>query len=1405
MQRETPLTFRQHSKRLAFRMAIAAVCAIYMGSALGGAALAQNTTPITHVVFLVKENRSFDNIFGTFPGLGADGTTSGQISTGQILPLAHAPDVYSRDMCHTWNCNVLAFDGGRMDKWDVTVGDATFACNLNGDYLCYSQYNMQSQATADLPNYFTYANTFTLASHYFSGIHATSNPNHMYTVAATSNGIIGQAHLNANGLTGESGCQSDPGSSVNVLADNGDILNPFPCFDFTVLTDSLEAAGLTWAYYTPSGSSYNPLEAINHIRNNPLEWSTHIKDEHQFAVDAASGNLPNVAWLVTDDNVSEHPPNSMCNGENWDTQQINALMAGDWLHTAAFLLWDDSGGLYDHVPWPTFDQYGPGPRVPMVIISPYALPGHISTTTYEHSSLVKFAESIFGLQPIHSRDMTANDMLDSFDFNQTPISALNLSTRACSPASQTTASFLPLAVGTSSPAKTVTISNFSSVTLTINKVQITGADFTQTNTCSAPLPPVVGTGKIHSCTVNVTFKPTATGPRTGTLTITDTDPASPQIVALSGTGTNVSLTPSLASFGSVSLGSSKTLTATLKNLSTSTLSIVSVNTTGDYSQTNTCGSSLGAGASCTLSVTFTPVATGLRFGTLNISDSDGSSPQTLNLTGSGSDLVISPASITFPIVNVGSTSAPKTVTFTNNGNNALTFTSIVTQGTLQQTNSDFFIQTTTCGSSLAAHASCTVNVVLTPSNPGVRAGDLVFFDSETTTSPQTVLLTGTGSSNAIPLLSDPLVPSAAAPGGAQFTLTVNGSGFVSGSAVKWNGTSLATTFVSASKLTAIVPATNIATAGTALVRVSNPTPLGGLSNAAVFEITAGGAPPVLTKKDFPVGTAPLGLVRDDFNGDGILDIAVVNSGTNTVSAALGNGVGGLTLTSTTATGVGPTAIVSGDFNGDGKVDLAVTFLGNATVQPGVTVLLGNGNGTFTAAAGSAPQTGAGPVAAITADFDNDGRLNIVTANNIENLGSVLEGNGDGTFDTQATGPNTGNGPISIAAGDFNGDGFVDLAIVNNLDNTFSLLPGNDDGSFTWSGVTPTGNGPSSIAAADFNGDGFLDLAVSNKTDNTISVFLGSGTGTFTLQSTPATGSGPNSIAVGDFNGDGKLDLTTANSSSNTVSILLGNGDGTFQAHADSPTSSTPSAIVTGDFDRDGKLDVAVSNTGANTVSFLTQVGSGNVPAVTLSPTSLTFPTQLLNTTSAGMNVTLTNSGTATLTITSIAPTGTNAGDFSQTNTCGSSVAAGASCTITVTFTPKARGNRTANISITDNASGSPQTVPLSGAGTVVQLVPPSLTFGTVKVGTKSTPMTITLTNTGGSSLSFTGISFTGTNAGDFSKTTTCSTTTPLPAGGTCTISVTFKPTATGLRSANLNVIDNGGGSPQLVPLSGTGN
>jgi subtilisin family serine protease len=210
------------------------------------------------------------------------------------------------------------------------------------------------------------------------------------------------------------------------------------------------------------------------------------------------------------------------------------------------------------------------------------------------------------------------------------------------------------------------------------------------------------------------------------------------------------------------------------------------------------------------------------------------------------------------------------------------------------------------------------------------------------------------------------------------------------------------------------------------------------------------------------------------------------------------------------------------------------------------------------------------------------------------------------------------------------------------------------------------------------------------------------------------------------------------------------------------------------------------------------------PVVTLSPTSLSFGTVVIGNTSAVQTVTLKNTGAATLTITAIAVTGTNSGDFHETaTTCGSSLAVNASCTISVDFKPTASGARSANISITDNASGSPHKVPLSGTGSTAKVAPSSsLNFGSVAIGVTSAAKTVTLTNLGTAALTITGIAITGTNAGDFAQTHTCGSS--LAAHASCTLSVTFKPTASGTRTAALSISDSASGSPQKVPLSGTG-
>jgi sugar lactone lactonase YvrE len=216
-------------------------------------------------------------------------------------------------------------------------------------------------------------------------------------------------------------------------------------------------------------------------------------------------------------------------------------------------------------------------------------------------------------------------------------------------------------------------------------------------------------------------------------------------------------------------------------------------------------------------------------------------------------------------------------------------------------------------------------------------------------------------------------------------------------------------------------------------------------------------------------------------------------------------------------------------------------------------------------------------------------------------------------------------------------------------------------------------------------------------------------------------------------------------------------------------------------------------------------GTGNSsssPAVTLTPTSLNFGAVATDVTSAVKTVTLKNSGNATLTISSIAISGTNSGDFPETTTCTGSLAAGASCSLKVQFRPSATGARSAAVSISDNAAGSPQQVPLSGTGTTAKLAPTPLGFGTLTVGLTSAVKKVTLTNLGTTTLSISSITVTGSEAANFPETTTCGSS--LAAAASCTISLEFKASTTGARSANLTVTDNAAGSPQQVPLSGTG-
>jgi phospholipase C len=381
---------------------------------------------IQHIVFLIKENRSFDMYFGTFPG--AEGTTGATISTGEHVTLRRAFDRMPRDVGHDWDDARTAIHNGLMDRFDLIRG------NQRNDMLSLTQF-----LRADIPNYWSYAEHFVLADRMFSSLAGPSFPNHLYTVAGQSAGAVN----NPNSFAW--GCDADSTTSVDVMKADGTMMRQYPCFEMNTVADRLEAAGVSWGYYAPQqgqqGYIWSALDAVRHIRQGPL-WNSRVFPYARFAQDAAAGKLPSVSWLIPDFPTSEHPTVdafagttlnvSACAGENWTVQQINAIMQGpNWGSTAIILTWDDFGGFYDHVPPPGIDQLGLGPRVPLIVISPYAKEGVVSHTTYEFGSVLQLIENRYDVKALSQRDVEANSMLDMFDFTQPPAPPLVLPQRTC--------------------------------------------------------------------------------------------------------------------------------------------------------------------------------------------------------------------------------------------------------------------------------------------------------------------------------------------------------------------------------------------------------------------------------------------------------------------------------------------------------------------------------------------------------------------------------------------------------------------------------------------------------------------------------------------------------------------------------------------------------------------------------------------------------------------------------------------------------------------------------------------------------------------------------------------------------------------------------------------------------------
>ena len=432
---------------------------------------------------------------------------------------------------------------------------------------------------------------------------------------------------------------------------------------------------------------------------------------------------------------------------------------------------------------------------------------------------------------------------------------------------------------------------------------------------------------------------------------------------------------------------------------------------------------------------------------------------------------------------------------------------------------------------------------------------------------------------------------------------------------------------------------------------------------------------------FPTGNGAQFIASGDFNGDGFPDLAVSNGADSTVSVLLGNGDGTFKAPQAFPAGIGSftAGITVGDFNGDGLLDIAVVDALNNNVD----VLLGNGDGTF-----QPPQmylavpNGCCPLVIAVGDFNGDGAADLVVTSTF-NFGTVvvLLNNGNGAFAAQQP-SSTGIGPEALVVGDFNHDGFLDVAVANLMSNSVSVLLGNGDGSFQPQQQYNVGMVPDGITAGDFDGNGSLDLAVSNSGDKTVSVLLGKGDGTFQPQKTYAVGNTPFGIAVADFNGDGLLDLAVTNVGDNTISVLLGKGDGTFQPQLAYPAGIEPGRSAVADFNGDGVPDVAASNVlNENTVSILLggTVTTGqllNVPVIGLNQAiQSTYTPNLDFYTGSLSNQVVVSGGGQVATMTTVALTmGTNPSSYGQP------------LTFTATVTANGGGSPTGTVKFTDNGA-----------------------------------------------------------------------------------------------------------------------
>jgi len=951
--------------------------------------------------------------------------------------------------------------------------------------------------------------------------------------------------------------------------------------------------------------------------------------------------------------------------------------------------------------------------------------------------------------------------------------------------SRTSVAFLEQRIGIAAVEQSIMVRNAGTTALSIARIAVTGADrgdFSVSSDCGATIL------RGSSCVLRVGFLPTSLGLKTAALAIEHNASGGSTTISLEGRGISpvIQVGATSVDFGLQPVGiASAPRLVTVGNSGSAALNIGRISVSGSgglqFSQVNDCGTSVGAGASCSINVRFTPASSGAKVATLLIKHDAAGATSAIALSGEGGGVPIlaaSASSLSFGNQLINTTSTAQTVTITNTGTRNLTVGGVSVTGD----HAGQFAQSNTCSAALAPNATCTISVTFTPGSTGGKSASLSITHNGTA-SPTSVALSGTGTAPGISLSPSTLSfgnqPINTTSSAQAFTITNTGTANLTVSGVSVTGDHAAQFLQSNTCSAALAPNT------TCTISVTfAPASTGAKSASLSIAHNGTGSPSTVALSG--TGTAPGINLSPSTLSFGNQLVSTTTSAqtvtiTNTGSASLS--VSGVSVPGTDSVQFTRINTCSAALAPNATCAISVTFTPASTGAKSASLSITH-NGTGSPSSVSLSGTGTAPGISLSPSTLPFGNQLVNTTSSAQTV----------------TITNTGSASLTVSGVSVTGTDSAQFAQTNTC--SAALAPN----------ATCTNSvtfAPASTGAKSAN------LSVSHNATGSPSTVALWGTGV-----APTIGVSPSSVTfsdqlVGTTSAARSITITNTGTANLSVTGVSVSDAAQFAQTNTCSTALAPNATCTisltfsptGTGDRAASLSITHNAAGSPTSVAIN--GTGTAPGISIAPSRVTFENQTVNTTSGSQSVTITNTGTANLTVSSVSVTGSDSTQFAQTNNCSAALAPNASCTISVTFSPSATGGKTASLAISHSGVGSPTTVTLNGAGAAgsISVTPLSVSFANQLINSTSTAQTITVSNPGTETLVLTNgpanaITVTGTDSVHFARTTTCAAT--LSPNQSCTVSVTFTPTSVGAKGAALSVAHSGIGSPTTVSLMGSG-